>query len=442
MTRMGLLAVVCLLAAQPVVAQPAVSLTIDEAVARALAHAPRLAEVRARERAAEATRAAYEAAGRPSVSALTGFVRTNHVDEFGLVQPDGTRRIIFPDIPSNYRVRAEIGVPLVTGGRVDALVASAEAERRAVAAESASVEADIELETVVAYWTLALARARVDVLEQAQRRADAVVSDVAARVETGLLPPNEQLSAEAQRARQRVQLIEAQNAAAVAEAQLARLVGVEPGQPIDPTTPVAGDMTIAGEVGDPSVLAREAARRRAERQALGDRAAAAEAAARAAAAALRPQLTALAAIEPARPNARFVPRVDEWNTSWDLGVTLSWSLFDGGRSRAERAAALARAEAIRAAMDDFDAAVDVDVRARQADVAAARAGLAAAAEAVAAAREARRVVGERFEAGVATTTDVLDADVALLEAELEQTRLAVALRIGQARLMRSAGIRR
>src|SRR5690606_17507139 len=172
------------------------------------------------------------------------------------------------------------------------------------------------------------------------------------------------------------------------------------------------------------------------------RAAAAEAAARAAAAALRPQLTALAAIEPARPNARFVPRVDEWNTSWDLGVTLSWSLFDGGRSRAERAAALARAEAIRAAMDDFDAAVDVDVRARQADGAAARADAAAAAEAVAARRVARRVAGGRFEAGVATPADVLAADVALLEAELEQTRLAVALRIGQARLMRRAGIRR
>src|SRR5690606_29334910 len=141
-------------------------------------------------------------------------------------------------------------------------------------------------------------------------------------------------------------------------------------------------------------------------------------------------------------NPRFVPRVNEWNTSWDLGVMVNWPLFDGGRARAERAAALAQAEAASARVADFDAPVGADVRQRQLDVASARAGLEAAGEAVDAAREARRVVGERFDVGVATSTEVLDADVVLLEAELDQTRLAVALRISQARLMRSAGVRR
>jgi outer membrane protein TolC len=58
---------------------------------------------------------------------------------------------------------------------------------------------------------------------------------------------------------------------------------------------------------------------------------------------------------------------------------------------------------------------------------------------VAAATEARRVVGERFAAGVATSTEMLDSDVALLEAELEQSRLQAALRIGEARLLRTVG---
>ena len=38
------------------------------------------------------------------------------------------------------------------------------------------------------------------------------------------------------------------------------------------------------------------------------------------------------------------------------------------------------------------------------------------------ATEARRVIGERFTAGVATSTDVLDAQVALLQAELDRTQ--------------------
>jgi outer membrane protein TolC len=49
------------------------------------------------------------------------------------------------------------------------------------------------------------------------------------------------------------------------------------------------------------------------------------------------------------------------------------------------------------------------------------------------------VVGERFAAGVATNIEVLDSDVAMLEAELERTRLLAALRIGEARLVRAVG---
>jgi outer membrane protein TolC len=40
---------------------------------------------------------------------------------------------------------------------------------------------------------------------------------------------------------------------------------------------------------------------------------------------------------------------------------------------------------------------------------------------------------------VATSTDLLDRDQDLLEAELERTRLQAALRINEARLVRAAG---
>jgi outer membrane protein TolC len=72
-------------------------------------------------------------------------------------------------------------------------------------------------------------------------------------------------------------------------------------------------------------------------------------------------------------------------------------------------------------------------------VQSARAALDASADAVTAATEARRVVGERFDVGVATNTDRLEAEVAEREAELERTRLAAALRVAEARLLRAVG---
>jgi outer membrane protein TolC len=128
-----------------------------------------------------------------------------------------------------------------------------------------------------------------------------------------------------------------------------------------------------------------------------------------------------------------------WNTGWDLGLSVTWTVFDGGRARAEQAAAEAQAAAVVERVREFDDRLAVDVRRRQLEIQSAQAALEAAAEGVAAAAEARRVVGERFAAGVAGSTDVLDAEVALLDAELQQTSLQAALRMAEARLIRLVG---
>lgn len=416
-------------------------LSVEEAVQRALAHAPRLAEARARAAAADATVSARHALSKPTVSAVSSVTRTNHVDEFGIPQSNGTTRVIFPDIPSNYRARAEASLPIYTSGRIDALVAAAEADKRATSADEQQAAADVALETRTAYWMLVLASERVTVLERTLQRADAQLSDVRARVDAGFLPPNDVLSAQALRARQQVQLIQAQNDAALASMQLARLVGADSLQMFAPTTPIgeasADAIRLAAE--PLAALVSRANGARPERQAMLERRSALEAAAEASAAATRPQVGAFAAVEPARPNARFVPRADVWNTSWDLAINVSWALWDGGRSRADRAAAMAQASAVEHRVQDFDAMVAVEVRQRLLELASGRAALAAAGEAVLAATEARRVVGERFAAGVATNTDVLESEVAQLEAELERARLATNLRIGEARLVRAVG---
>jgi outer membrane protein TolC len=63
----------------------------------------------------------------------------------------------------------------------------------------------------------------------------------------------------------------------------------------------------------------------------------------------------------------------------------------------------------------------------------------AAEEGVRAAAEAERVVGERYRAGVATPTDVLDAQVARLQAELDRTRAVANVHLAEAQLQRAVG---
>jgi outer membrane protein len=434
------LVVLCGMYAVPAAAQPPVPLSLDEAITRSLETSPRVREARARQAAAVAAVDVRRAAGRPVATATSTYLRTNHVDEFAVPQPGGGSRVIFPDIPNNLRVRGELSMPLWTAGRTTALVDGANHEAVAADAETRVVEADLALEVALVYWRVVTARATVEVLDEGLARTEAWVAAVRARVEAGVSSPHEIPQAVAVRARQRVQRIEANRAAVVAGRDLARVTAVSPDREIVPTTPVSGSATTTATVEAVHAAALATAlSARAERAALAARARAFEAAGRAALATRLPQVFTFAGVEPARPNARFVPRTDTWHTSWDLGVTVSWSIWDGGRAKAEYVVAQAQADALRSRDEEFQARLDVELTDRRLELESAQAAVSAADEGVAAAAEVHRVMGERFEAGVATSTDVLDAHQAWLEAELERTRLLAAVRIAEARLRRALG---
>jgi outer membrane protein len=141
----------------------------------------------------------------------------------------------------------------------------------------------------------------------------------------------------------------------------------------------------------------------------------------------------------ANPNPRIFPRADTWRTYWELGVVASWNLWDGGRVDADVAEAVAAQKAIRERQAELDLQIATEVRQRQLDLDSARASLSAATDGARSAAEARRVVAERFNVGVATTTEVLDAQVALLQAELDRTRALASIRLAEARLDRALG---
>ncbi len=425
-----------ILAIAPRAAAQEVPLTLDDAVGRALKESPRIAELRAREDGARAAVDTRAAASKPQVSLQAGYTRTNHVDVFGIPQPDGRLRVVYPDIPDNYRTRIDMTWPLYTGGRAESLAQAAQAEAKAVTQDLAAVEADLRFEVTRAYWNAVTAAETVHVVEQALARVDAHLKDLRTRLETGFIPPNEVLTADAQRARQEVLVIEARNASELSLAELRRLTSLAPEARVHLATPLAAPQPLAANLEEQIARAREA---RPERAALAGRIEAAVARVKAAGSSARPAVALAGGVDYGRPNARIFPRTSEWKDSWDISINASWSLWDSGRRAAEVGEASAAERALRARLQEFDSVIALEVRQRRLDLDAGVAAARAAGEGVRSATEARRVVDERFAAGVATSTDMLDAQVALLQAELDRTRALAAARIAEARLARAVG---
>jgi outer membrane protein len=415
-------------------------LTLQDALARAIETSHIIAELRAREGAAAAVVDERKAADMPAVSAQAGYRRTNHVEEFGVPQPNPPRiEIIYPDVPDNWRTRLDLAWPIYTGGRAGALEHAAEAERLATGKDLESARADLVLETTRAFWALVTATESVRVLGESITRIEAQHSDVKARFDAGFLPPNDVLTVATRVSQQHTLLLDAQNQRDSARAVLARLIGARVDADFEPEATLA-----QGAVPIPATeqivnLAAQARGARADRQALLFRVQSADARIDAARSGNRPSINIAAGYDYARPNPVIFPRQDIWKTSWDAGINLSWTLWNGGRTGAEIAEARHQAAATRERLAEFDSQIALEIRQRQLDLTTAEAQVRTAGEAVGTALEARRVVQERVSAGVATTTDLLDAQQDQLEAELQRTRALASVKLAEARLARALG---
>ena len=329
---------------------------------------------------------------------------------------------IFPDIPNNYRFRTEMDgarstrraawtrsshPPAPTRGAAEADLRAAEAGRAHSTSPARLLGAGHR------------ARERARVLEQALEREDAWVGDVQARVDAGVLPPNDVLSAQAQRAREAVQLIQATNNAAVADMRTGSAARRRAGRRSSRRrawTKRSRAPRICGAIDRGRARGDRPREQRAERVepdgAPVRRCSPAPAPA-------RPAPDRRSARSPA--SSRRGPTSDSCrdrsveDVSWDLGIERHVAAL---RRRQVRAPTRPppRAGGVRRASHRTNSIprLALEVRQRCSTSIASRAALAASGEAVAAATEARRVVSERFAAGVATSTDVLDAQLALL----------------------------
>jgi outer membrane protein TolC len=416
--------------------ETALRLTLVEAVERARAESPRLLALQALERAAgEGVRSA-RGARLPQLELSGWYARSSDVPELTLALPGAPPRTIFPNIPDAFRTRAAAAVPVYTGGRVSQAIESARRQQEASARDAEAAAHDVVFETRSAYWALVAAREAERVLAEAKAAFEGHLRDARNRRDLGLAASNEVLAVQVERDRAELQRLEAANDAALANANLVRLLGLGAGaevEPIEPRTPPALPPL------DTPALAAKAEAGRSELQALRSRAAAAAASAHAARAAALPQASVTAAYEYANPNLRVLPLTAEWRSTWSVGLQLSWTVFDGGRAGAAAAQLEAQADALRRQLDDARRRLAFEVTHRVLDLSTARAALEVAERNREAAGENLRVARDRYREGVLASSELLDAETVLLRAGLDHTQAVARLHVGLAALDRAVG---
>ena len=414
-------------------------LDLAGAVRRARQNSPRLRALESLRLAAEHEMDESRAAKLPSLDATADYTRRSSVPEL-TIPIGGVMRTIFPDIHDNWAARVEAWFPLYTGGGTRGSIDAARSRRDAAIDDVAAGDVELAFETRQAYWALTTALETERVLQAALASFDAHVQDARNRERFGFAAHDEVLAVEVQRDRAELARLRAENLTKTIRADLASLLDlpedtiVVPIEPLRDTGPGSSD-----ETRDVETLVTEALSHRPDRAALSARISAGEAVERTERSGGRPHVALAAGYDYARPNRIIVPPENQWDDSWDVSVRVSMRLFDGGRTRAASAAAAARTEALRQQRDDMDRRIRRDVTSRLLDLHTASLAVSVAEANVASAAESLRISRDRYREGVIPSSELLDAERARLDADLDLTRVLAGVRQARAALDRAVG---
>jgi outer membrane protein len=413
-------------------------LTLDEALAAALARNPALAAARAQTDRAAADVATSRGGWFPRVTLSEGVQRGDQpVFAFGALLSArqftaadfALARLNSPGATNLFTTRLGVGQLIFDGGRTSGSVAESQARRDVALAGADEATVGVMVWVTSTYGQLLRMQAAVRAVDSAVAAATEDLTRAEHRRDAGTVTDADVLAVAVHLSSLQQRRLQLDADRATTAAQLNRLMGAAVDAPIV-VADVAPPARLDGELAALFVEA-EAARpelRRADAQVR-----MAHAGARQASSIWWPQVAAQAGVE--------------WNgitagdraRSWVVGAEARWSLSLSGADRARITAAASARTAAESMRDDLRASVRAEVLAavRQVETAVARVNLGT--KTVAQATERARVVRNRYDAGLASMTDVLAAASALLDAEATRTSATVDVLTTTTELHRALG---
>lgn len=384
------LAVAALLLAAAPCALQAAPLTLDDAMASALAHGPRLAAADAERDAASRRADAARAAGGPSAS-LSGTIGWGRLDPggyFGLNSANVTPRA----------AQLTLEQPLYAGGRIMGARAAARAGADAARAGVTQTRAALRAEVAAGYGAVLAADAGVNAARQLVDLVRTATGQARLRFKAGEVPATDVAQADARLAEGEALLAAAIGRQASARARLARLTG----QQIDTLAPLPEPPALPATLEDAAAQAHRHSPLLVQAEAA---LAAARGKARMARADGLPQVAAYA--EGSTVRDQFFPGYRGDGAS--AGLRARWNFFSSGRSQAETGAADADVRAAQARLDDARSIVTEMVIGMMAEVAATGVAAQASARQQQAADAALASVTQEVRVGIKPGLALLDA---------------------------------
>ena len=415
--------------------QQKLSLTADQAVEIGLKNSKTLHSSLMKVKSAEAKVREINAGRLPSLTLSAAYRRLSSVEPF--VIPFGNVIYTIPtSIADNYSTQLTVFQPLFTGFKLLSSIDMAEQSAKATNEDYTKDESDLVFNVRNSYWTLYKAIEMKKVLDETVDQAKAHLNDARNLLKVGMLTDNDILKLEVQLSDVLFKQTDADNAAQLSSVALNSVLSI----PLDTQIEIASaPNVVTSNYTGLDKLVEVAFDKRPELKSADYRIKASEASVTAAQSSWYPQISLIADYQYSRPNARIFPSVDEFKGTWDAGVNVSLNVWNWLTTAHQTDQAKAQLSQSIDAFGTIKDNITLEVTQDYLNFNQAKKKIEISELGQKQARENMRVTEEKFRSGMALSSDVVDAEAALITAKVNYSNSVVDFELAKARLDKSIG---
>ena len=421
-------------------------LTIEQAIQIGMDNSKQLRTSKFKVQAADAKASEVNTLGLPSLKFNGTYTRLSNVpaeavtlpaNSFGPgFPPSDVSMVLSPTILNNYGLKATLQQPLFTGGKISGAVDAAEYAAKATQQDHKKDQADVLYNIKTAYWNLYRAIAFKNFVDENVDQIKSHAIDAENLFKQGLLTTNDVMKVRVQLSDALVRQIDAKNNVQLAMYILNNTLGL----PLQTEIELGSTINITDrDWASADQLIKTAFEKRPEMLGMNALVKASEAGLTSARGGWWPQIYLIGDYNYLRPNQRYFPMLDEFKDSWDVTLSVSFDLWNWNQTGHQTTQAQAQLAQAQEGLSMTKDGITLEVTQSYLNIQKAKERKVVSEQEVAQAEENYRTMDGKYKQGLAANSELLDAEVALLQAKLNLTQSLVDYELAIAQLSRAIG---
>ena len=414
-------------------AQEKKSLSLDDCLKIGMENSKSLMIAQQKVYAAESKIKEVNTAFYPSLKFISSYSRLSSVDPFTMTLPPpmNISYTISPSILDNYSARLSLSQPLFTGNRISSSSEMMEYNYSAAKSDFNKEKNQLVYDIKTAFWNYYKSIELQKSIDKNVIQVESHLKDVENLMNRGLATNNDVLRVKVQLSNTKLLLLDANNNVDISMIGLNNAIGI----PLNNETSINASVDLKpSRTFRLDSLIREAINNRPEIKAMEFRIKMNESSITLTKASWFPQISAAANYYYANPNQRIFPAVNEFKGTWDIGLVLSYDLWNWRLTTHQTDQAVSNFEQSKLALGQIKDGVTLEVNQIYLGLIKAQEKIPVANETIMQADENLRITKQKYDQGLALNSDVIDAETSQLQANINYTTSIVDYELMMARL--------